>query len=140
VQAKLLAVCGNAASSVSAVGQGQPWGRGRIAVIPKAADGQVSLATPGNAIDGQICGMLMCKCSQSKHSRISGIFFVPHEQHAAYTASWRPLQVNVEAAVELAYSLSEHGLTPAAFRAFAMSMARSQDAQQVLQHAPPFHC
>ena len=40
--------------------------------------------------------------------------------------------------MELAYSLSEHGLTPAAFRAFAMSMARSQDAQQVLQFAPPF--
>ena len=42
-------------------------------------------------------------------------------------------QVNAEAAVELAYSLSEHGLTPAAFRSFAMSMARHQECQQVLQ-------
>ena len=41
------------------------------------------------------------------------------------------MQVNAEATVELAYSLSEHGLTPAAFRAFAVAMARSQDAQQV---------
>ena len=48
-----------------------------------------------------------------------------------------PLQVKVEAAVELAYSLSEHGLTPAAFRAFAISMAHHQDQRQVLHSA--FH-
>ena len=42
------------------------------------------------------------------------------------------LQVNAEAAVELAYSLSEHGLTPAALRSFAMSMARHQECQQVV--------
>lgn len=41
-------------------------------------------------------------------------------------------QVNAEATVELAYSLSEHGLTPAAFRAFAMALAHHQDTQQVL--------
>ncbi|CAL5227793.1 g10815 [Coccomyxa viridis] len=79
VQAKLVVVCGDAAASVArTVGPGQPWGRGRIAVIPKAADGQV----------------------------------------------------NAEATVELAYSLSEHGLTPAAFRAFAIAMERIQDTQQ----------
>ena len=43
------------------------------------------------------------------------------------------LQVNAEATVELAYSLSEHGLTPAAFRAFAVAMERIQDTQQVLR-------
>ena len=43
------------------------------------------------------------------------------------------LQVNAEATVELAYSLSEHGLTPAAFRAFAIAMERIQDTQQVLR-------
>ena len=41
-------------------------------------------------------------------------------------------QVNAEATVELAYSLSEHGLTPAAFRAFAVAMERIQDTQQVI--------
>ncbi len=38
-----MVVCGDAAASVArTVGPGQPWGRGRIAVIPKAADGQVA--------------------------------------------------------------------------------------------------
>ncbi len=45
VQAKLVVVCGDAAASVArTVGPGQPWGRGRIAVIPKAADGQVAFS------------------------------------------------------------------------------------------------
>ena len=43
LQAKLVVVCGDAAASVArTVGPGQPWGRGRIAVIPKAADAQVA--------------------------------------------------------------------------------------------------
>ena len=46
LQAKLLVVCGDAAAAVANnVGAHSPWGRGRIAVIPKAADGQVNQAS-----------------------------------------------------------------------------------------------
>ena len=42
LHAKLLVVCGDAVAAVSDnVGSESPWGRGRIAVIPKAANGQV---------------------------------------------------------------------------------------------------
>ena len=43
LQAKLLVVCGEAVAAVANhVGSDSPWGRGRIAVIPKAADGRVN--------------------------------------------------------------------------------------------------
>ena len=46
LQAKLLVVCGDAVAAVADnVGGNNPWGRGRIAVIPKAADGQVTTST-----------------------------------------------------------------------------------------------